>query len=86
MIIFLARGDDELRAGRGSWRLDWERAGLFAPDPDHRKRLGLGDFGDRNVFLTGFRIHRSDNDRFTLAGSDPERNSAYLSWGRSRWS
>lgn len=85
VVLFLAGGVDELRAGRRRRRLAWERAGLFAPGPDHLKGLDLGELGDRDVFLTGFRIHRPDDDRFTLAWADPEKNSADLSWGGSRW-
>jgi len=53
VVLFLAGGDDELRAvvqlaaGLGASRFVCARS-------RSRKRLGLGDLGDRNVSLTGF--------------------------------
>ena len=86
VVLFLAGGTDELWPVWRSWRLAWKRAGLFAPGPDRRQRLRLSELGYGDVFLTCLRIHRPDDDCFTFAGANPEKNSAYLSWGGSRWS
>ena len=84
VVLFLARCDDEFRAGRFRSLLGRERSGLLAPGPYQLERLELGHLGYWDEFLSCFRIHRSDDDRFARAGPDPEEDTADLSWGGGR--
>ena len=86
VVLFLAGGDDEFRPVWRSWQLDGKGPGLFAPGSDRRKRLRVSELRYWDVSLAGLRIHRPDDDRFTFAGANPEKDSADLSWGGSRWS
>ena len=86
VVLFLAGGDDELWPVLRSWQLDGKGPGLFAPGPNRRKRLRVSELGYWDVFVAGLRIHRPDDDRFTFAGTNSEKDSADLSRGGSRWS
>jgi hypothetical protein len=62
-------------------RLDWKRARLPAPCPDDLKGFSLSDPVDFDEFLTGFRIHRTNDDCFLRSRTDSEEDSASLSRG-----
>ena len=81
VILLLAGRDDQVRSGGFRFRTRRKGTGLLAPGSDEVKRFGLSEPRDWHELLAGFRIHWPDDDRFTQAGADAEKDSTGLSLG-----